>query len=288
MERRRFGGPGGTTGRLLASGDGWTVHDVVCTSGPQDRRYEERHSRVSIAIVAAGTFQYRSTSGRAMLTPGSIMLGSAGHCFECGHEHAAGDRCVAFNFAPEYFERVAFDAGVPSAARSFAVPHLPPTRQSAALVAESSLGLLATKSALEWEEIALRVATCASRMGSRGARVPAPTPNAVARVTRVVREIERSAVQALTLDHLATRAGLSRYHFLRTFRQVTGVTPHQYLVRSRLRAAALRLGTGDERVIDVAYDSGFGDVSNFNKSFRAEYGAKPTHYRADAKRERTT
>jgi AraC family transcriptional regulator len=80
------------TGRLLARGDRWTVKDVVCTSGPGDRSFEEQHSQVSIAIVVAGTFQYRSTTGRALMTPGSLLLGNAGHCFECGHEHGRGDR----------------------------------------------------------------------------------------------------------------------------------------------------------------------------------------------------
>ena len=41
--------------RVLAAGEGWTVEDLVCRSGPQDRPFEERHSLVSIAIVLAGT-----------------------------------------------------------------------------------------------------------------------------------------------------------------------------------------------------------------------------------------
>jgi len=50
--------------RLLAAGEGWTVEDLVCRSGPQDHPFEERHSLVSIAIVLAGTFQYRAANGR--------------------------------------------------------------------------------------------------------------------------------------------------------------------------------------------------------------------------------
>jgi AraC family transcriptional regulator len=45
------------------------------------------------------------------MTPGSIMLGNAGQCYECGHDHAAGDRCVSFSYEPEYFEQLAADAG---------------------------------------------------------------------------------------------------------------------------------------------------------------------------------
>jgi len=50
-------------------------------------------------------------------------------------------------------------------------------------------------------------------------------------------------------------------------------------VRARLRKAALRLAAEPAKVIDIAFDSGFGDVSNFNRSFRAEFGVSPRAYR---------
>jgi len=94
LERRRaLGTPGRANARVLAQGDGWSVADVVCTSGPQDTPFEEEHSHYSIAIVLAGSFQYRSATGRALMTPGSVLLGNPGRCYECGHEHAEGDRC---------------------------------------------------------------------------------------------------------------------------------------------------------------------------------------------------
>ena len=78
------------TTRVLASGPGWSVSDIVCTASPHDRPFEERHETVSIAAVTAGTFQYRTDGGRAVLAPGGILLGNAGACFECGHAHSNG------------------------------------------------------------------------------------------------------------------------------------------------------------------------------------------------------
>ena len=89
---------------------------------------------------------------------------------------------------------------------------------------------------------------------------------------------ERSA-EPLTVAQLARSAGVSRYHFLRLFRDAFGATPHQYLLRARLRAAATRLATEPARILDVALDAGFGDVSNFNRAFRAEFGGSPRVYR---------
>ena len=64
------------------------------------------HPGVSIGVEVAGSLQYRSPVGRDFMPPRSLLLGNAGEHFECGHEHAAGDRCVAFRLAPEYFERL--------------------------------------------------------------------------------------------------------------------------------------------------------------------------------------
>jgi AraC-like DNA-binding protein len=264
---------------LLARGDGWCVEDVICTSGPDDRPFEERHSQVSVAIVAAGTFQYRATTGRALMTPGSLMLGDAGHCFECGHEHGRGDRCIAFHFTPEYFERIAADAGGTHRTGALSSPRLPAIRDSAPIVADACSGLVGSTD-VSWEEIGVRLAACVARLVGDRDRAPAPVPRVVARMTRVVRAIERAELPQLTLGELAAMADSSPYHFLRTFERLTGSTPHQYVRRTRLRAAAVQLASAREKVIDVAFDSGFNDVSNFNRAFRAEFGMSPRAYRA--------
>jgi hypothetical protein len=92
--------PAAPTPRIIARGDGWTVADVVCTSGPQDRPFEERHTHYTIAIVLAGSFQYRSDRGRGLMTSGSLMLGNEGDCFVCGHQHGEGDRCCRSGTRP--------------------------------------------------------------------------------------------------------------------------------------------------------------------------------------------
>jgi AraC-like DNA-binding protein len=51
-------------------------------------------------------------------------------------------------------------------------------------------------------------------------------------------------------------------------------------LRTRLRNAATRLILDAERILNIAFDSGFGDVSNFNHAFRTEFGMSPREYRA--------
>ena len=83
-----------------------------------------------------------------------------------------------------------------------------------------------------------------------------------------------------TVAGLARMAKLSPYHFLRSFKTVTGVTPHQWLLRARLRAAAEKLAATKAPVTEIALDVGFEDLSNFTRTFRAEFGASPREYQA--------
>lgn len=278
--------PGSLRVQLLARGEGWSVEDVLCTCGPRDRPYQERHSKAVIAVVMAGTFQYRGDAGAKgeLMTPGSLMLGNVGQCFECGHEHGRGDRCLSFGYSPEYFERIASGVG---AGRSAAFPLLrvPPLRTLSALTASAYNGL-ACPDGVSWEELGIRLAVqslqLARALPPGGAQAPA---GATARVTRSVREMEQQPEAPWTLAALANGASLSPFHFLRTFEAVTGVTPHQYLLRLRLRLAAARLASEPARILDIALDSGFGDVSNFNRSFREEFGMSPRAYRKQMRRE---
>lgn len=276
--RVRSGAPPGTQGALLASGGGWKAVDVICTAGPRDRVFEEQHAAPAVAIVVAGSFQYRTPRGMHMMTPGSLFLGNAGECFECGHEHAAGDRCVSFHFAPEFMDAVARELGVRRT--TFVTSRVPPARESANVVAAVATAL-AGGAQVSWEEAALDVAAAALQASHADRRVAAAPPRAAqARATQLVRDVERDPGAGRRLRALAADAGLSAFQFLRAFRQATGTTPHQYLVRARLRESAALLRSTDRKVVDVALSCGFNDLSNFNHAFRAEFGVSPRVYRA--------
>jgi AraC-like DNA-binding protein len=267
--------------KLLASGTGWRVSDFVCTSGPRDPCYVEQHGTYSIALVTAGTFQYRTAQGSAMMTPGSLLLGNAGACFECGHQHSRGDRCLAFHFSPEVFESIV--AEVPGAKRlTLARPRLPPI--------PSVLGVLAAAEALreesgggmeEFQELALRLAAAVCTTLNEGrieSRRP-PTPRDERRVAVALQRIEAQQGARLPLDTLAAEAAVSPFHFLRIFEQVVGVTPGQYMLSMRLRQAAVRLRRSNDTIAAVALDCGFDDLSTFNRQFRRATGLPPGAYR---------
>jgi AraC family transcriptional regulator len=276
-QRQIEGRPGAATSHMLARGNGWSAKDVICTHSRNDRPFEERHGAVSVALVLAGTFQYRCGDADELLAPGALLLGNYGECFECRHEHAAGDRCVAFHFTPEYFERIAADAGHKSVVLPARIPAIRELARLSAIVSAD----LSRENHGAWEETAINVADAALSLSHHHHRTRRHTASrqTLARITDSIRSIEEKPDAQHTLERLANDAGVSSYYYLRIFERVTGVTPHQFILRMRLRAAADRIAREDTQIAQIAFQSGFGDLSNFNHTFKAEFGVSPRAWR---------
>ena len=261
------------TSHLLAAGAGWRVRDCTCTAGPQDRPFEEQHDAVCVAAVTRGTFQYRTSQGRATLAPGALLLGNPGAHFECSHEHGVGDRCLSFDFDPDYFEKVV--ASVPDARRFlFTMPRLPPSETLLPLIAAAE----AADDGLRFEEAALRVAGAAVTAKNDTSGV-AHNLRQERRIAQVLRLIEAEPDEPVTISRLAQDAAMSPYHFLRTFNAVSGVTPYQFVLAQRLKRAAVRLRRTTDPISVVAYEAGFNDLSTFNRRFRRIMGMTPGAWR---------
>jgi AraC-like DNA-binding protein len=85
--------------------------------------------------------------------------------------------------------------------------------------------------------------------------------------------------EPLRLDALAREAGLSRYHFLRTFRDAFGTTPHEYLTRVRLDRAKRLLAADEGTVTSVCFDVGFRSLGSFSTLFAERVGCPPSAWR---------
>ncbi|MFJ7246794.1 helix-turn-helix transcriptional regulator [Kitasatospora sp. NPDC098652] len=85
--------------------------------------------------------------------------------------------------------------------------------------------------------------------------------------------------EPLTLDDLAQSARVSKFHFLRTFRRVTGVTPGRFLTAVRLEEAKRLLLTTSLNVSDVSAQVGYSSTGSFTRRFTESVGCSPTQYR---------
>lgn len=89
--------------------------------------------------------------------------------------------------------------------------------------------------------------------------------------------IHENITSDISLDKICQQANLSKYHFLRMFRQQFGMTPHQYILNNRINRARddLESGTALE---DVVFNYRFSDLSHFNRRFKPIYGMTPRQY----------
>ena len=96
-------------------------------------------------------------------------------------------------------------------------------------------------------------------------------------VDGVLSYINEHYSEALTLDALAERFFISKYHLLRKFEAQVGTTVHRYILQKRLLNAK-QLLAGGLAPSEVCTYCGFGDYANFYRAFRAEYGTTPRQY----------
>lgn len=259
-----------------------SVYDYRCRATPADRPFAEVHGRHSVSFVRRGSFGYHSAGRSFELVPGSVLVGRAGDEFHCTHEHhGSGDECLSFHFAPEVVETV---RGGRRAWRSGGIPPVAPLMVLGELAQAAAEG----RSGMGLDELGLCFAARLAELLSGHAQGPLRTPaRDRRRAVETALWMEDHAHQPIDLDTAASSAGLSAFHFLRLFAKVLGVTPHQYLVRSRLRRAARLLVEDQERpVTEVALEVGFGDLSNFVRSFHRAAGISPRRFRAAARAER--
>ena len=99
------------------------------------------------------------------------------------------------------------------------------------------------------------------------------------RLARARRFIEESYDQPLDLAAISKQACLSRYHFLRRFRETFETTPHQYLIQRRIERAKELLRAPGPSVTDVCFEVGFQSLGSFSSLFRKCVGHAPVNYR---------
>jgi len=262
------------------SSGGLSVVEYLCDSGPGDRPFTEHHRTLTLSFVRSGGFGYRHRGRSFDLVAGSVLVGHKDDEYVCTHEHVHGDDCLSFEFTPE----LAGETGLASAVRPVSVV---PPRPEVMILGELAQSVIDGRSDASLDEVAWMLAGRIAGIASEPPVRPASLSSSDRRraVTSAL-WIDAQSNRPLTLERIAREAGLSPFHFLRLFSKTLGVTPHQYLVRSRLRRAARLLVDDGEAVTDVAMDCGFGDLSNFVRTFRRAAGVSPRAFRRLARGDR--
>ena len=250
-----------------------TVSDFRCTAVAGDKPFVEQHCCHSISFVRSGSFGYRSRGRAHELVAGSLLIGLPDTEFICTHDHVCGDECLSFFFTPELIEtigdrRETWEIGaVPPLAELMVLGEL----AQAAADGRSDVGLDEAGQLLAHRFVEV--------VSGKTRKQAAVTARDRRRAVETALWIDAHSHEEIELEDAAAQARVSPFHFLRAFSAVLGVTPHQYLLRSRLRHAARLLADDERTVTDIAYDVGFADLSNFVRTFHRAAGVSPLKFR---------
>jgi AraC family transcriptional regulator len=257
-----------------------SVIDYRCEAHLNDAPVIESHGSFSVAYVRKGSFGYRARGKAFELVAGSVLVGHPGDEYMCTHDHVCGDECLSFQLTAALADEVGERAEI---WRTGSLPPLPELIVLGELAQAAAEG----RSDIGLDEAGLLFVTRFVEIVS-GRERAAPAPGALdrRRAVEAALRIDASSHESIDLESTAKDAGLSPFHFLRLFARVLGVTPHQYVVRSRLRRAARLLAEDTRPITDVAFDAGFGDLSNFVRTFHRAAGVSPRGFRRAAKGDR--
>jgi AraC-like DNA-binding protein len=87
----------------------------------------------------------------------------------------------------------------------------------------------------------------------------------------------------INLTQIISEAHFSKFHFIRLFKSVYGLSPHQYLMQKRVRQAKMELKENDNSILDVCFNVGFQSHSSFTHLFKRQTNKTPLQYRYQAK-----
>jgi AraC-like DNA-binding protein len=266
--------------RTVFDGGSVSVIDYRCEARPGDEPFVEWHDAYTVSYVRQGSFGYRFRGQSYELVAGSFLVGHPGDEYMCTHDHVGGDECLSFYFDPALVDAIGGPAG------AWRAGCLPP-RADMMVLGELGQASASGRSAIGVDEVGLMLAgRFVDAVSGRTRQPQNPPARDRRRAVETALWIDAHSHEPIALDDAAGEAGLSSFHFLRLFSEVLGVTPHQYLVRSRLRHAARLLADDNRAVTQIAFDVGFGDLSNFVRTFHRAAGVSPRGFRNAAKGDR--
>jgi AraC family transcriptional regulator len=181
---------------------------------------------------------------------------------------------LSFHLGPELVETIGGRTGI------WKIGCVPPLSELMVL-GELAQAAAEAKSDVGLDEVGLLLAArFVEVVSARRQAPPKPRPHDRRRAVEAALWMNGHSDEAIDLEAVARQAGVSSFHFLRLFAGVLGVTPHQYLVRSRLRHAAKLLANGGRSI------HGRGVQGRIRRPLNRAAGVSPRSFRRAAKGDR--
>lgn len=251
---------------------GYRFYEETSQLSVASRVCDSIYGDAAIGFVLSGSFGYRAQSEEATAVPGTVIFGNSREEFRVAYPAALGNRRLVVRYQDEYLRCVCDELGMRSS--RFPAVILPPGK--AAAVVFSRMRALVSR---RGEDAAFELAAAVLQLDRGAGRFPPVIARDRNKIIATVHHIENCYAEPCTVEELAAIGGFSRFHFSRVFKAVTGQSPNQYVINTRLRAAAERLVDTTAPISTIAFDVGFNCVSHFNNHFRDLFECTPRQMR---------
>ena len=241
--------------------------DCKPSYGVQRRRF----SSYLVVVMLTGALAWQTRSGRGVARPGQVLL------LDCNapHSYFAQGRC-SFTFV--HFAGAQSQAIYEEIERTGGnLIHLPDPNALNETIGEmlscmrDEHRLVGSQASAMIHGMLMKLLERSGASGEGGVGHPA--------VDRAIAHIQANLTDKLTVEELAACTGYSPGYFSHLFAQETGLSPYQFIVRSRVENAQQLLMTTRMTVQEIAFQCGFNSAANFCYTFRRLVGTSPQAYR---------
>jgi len=258
------------------------LHSVI--SRIDYKVFFHRHTYYEIFLLYSGRILHE-VNGKAMEIPSNTIIFIRPDDFH-QYRQLGDEDCglVRLWISPQIMEDLIRFLGKSSGVKRLLDDNLPPCTSIQKTEMQSFVKRFEAVFSFRQEEESRRVATLKQLLMELvfhfiGIINPVQDENLPHWFSELCRQMSQKDNFVLGLERLFELSPVSREHLSRSFKKYLGITPTQYINRLRLNYAANQFANTNRKIVDVCYDSGFGNLSYFYNCFKSAYGVVPKVYR---------
>ena len=278
--------------RTLYKSDLFEVTDFVCQCTECGFSGVEYQNKFSICYVRRGSFLFRIFSGELECFNNRFLINKPGFTHRVKHYHSQADECLIIGFKSGFYDRIRDVYGLSfngflnnNEIHSLLLNSSPETEY---IIYRLKNTLIANDpDALEMDGLVLELIEKIFHLDDfKTIIISEKLKRAYLPAIEKSREwIQENFSEEITMEQLAQVSHMSPFHFNRVFRQITRVSPYQYLLNFRMHHASHLLKTTDESISAIGWSVGFNRPDHFSYAFKCVNGFSPKHFRNINKQE---
>lgn len=251
-----------------------------------NRFKNHHHTDMELGLILKGKGEYILNDAKYTADEGDLFIARSNetHCIPT----ISTDTLVAFNIqlSPYFLWNICSDYIPPKKIQALINPDIPITHKlhdpeiTHCIKTISDLMESAEESALfTTRSLVVKVVSMISEKADVSDISHIPPIKHLDDIQKSIGYIKRNYSKEISLDDMAKNAAMSPSYFSKTFKAVTGMSPYNYLMTTRIEKALESLKSTKKTILEISYECGFSSITSFNKAFKNSVGCVPSDIR---------